>query len=82
MGVRIIQADSNYNGETCAVLYDSVSETAFGPTFEDGDEAQAFLDWMDADDDPRRYSSAVLHDMYNEFRKHKEEQAKEEQNAE
>lgn len=47
MGVRITGQEGR------VALYDSVSGFAFGPTFEDEDEAQAFLEWWEANGDGR-----------------------------
>jgi hypothetical protein len=62
MGVRILQGDKSHDG---AVLYCSVSMWAFGPVFEDEDEAQQFLNWLDVD--PRKLSEPELHVKYLEF---------------
>jgi hypothetical protein len=45
MGVRIINDPSDRNDYAC--LYDSVSMTAFGPVFDDAEEADDFLEWYD-----------------------------------
>lgn len=59
MGVRILETENN------AVLYCSTSMWAFGPLFEDADEAQAFLDWLGAD--PRLLADGHLAEKYSEF---------------
>jgi len=50
MGVRTLQGvdGGDSNGKAC--LYDSVTGFAFGPVFENQDEAQDFLDWWDVAD--------------------------------
>ena len=74
MGVRILENQR----EGMAVLYDSVSETAFGPIFRDwdpdgqsmtafaGEVAEAFLSYLS--EDARTYDAAVLMDEYGHFR--------------
>lgn len=48
MGVRIIEGI--LDGTTdAAVLVDSCSSTAFGPLFDDADEAHGFLAWLGID---------------------------------
>lgn len=42
MGVHITADESK------VALFDSVSGMAFGPVFNDSDEAQGFLDWLKA----------------------------------
>lgn len=74
MGVRILQGDGTYDG---AVLYCSTTMWAFGPVFEDREQAQAFLDWLDPTD-PRRLSDAELEAKYGDFLVYKDERAKEE----
>lgn len=69
-------------GDRKACLYDSVTDTAFGPIFTgDGfddaeQEAEAFCRWLPkanaADhrtDDPRWYSAEALMAMYRSFRR-------------
>lgn len=43
MGLRIINDPSDANSYAC--FYDSVSMTAFGPVFDDSQEADDFLEW-------------------------------------
>jgi len=68
MGVRILSSD-----EDGAVIYDSVSMTAFGPVFEDQDEADEFLTWLHVD--ARSLSDAALRDKVAEFRSREEDAA-------
>ena len=75
MGVRIIE--SNSPTDSYAVIYCSVSMTAFGPVFSDAFEAEEFLEWLP--EDARRYSSNELDCKYAEFREHREELEKEEE---
>lgn len=63
MGVRILESDKDG-----AVLYCSVSMWAFGPVFEDGDKAQAFLDWLETD--ARRLSDSELASRHSEWMIH------------
>jgi len=52
-----------------AVLYDSVTEWAFGPLFEDADDAEAFLSWLQSfhGEDPRILDEPVLKERLNEW---------------
>ena len=70
MGVRILEGNGEGDSRG-AVLYCSVTDWAFGPLFEDGEQAQAFLDWLA--DDPRIFSERELEAKYNEFLRHCEE---------
>ena len=64
MGVRITDLET-------VALYDSVTETAFGPTFERESEAQAFLDWLrEGDDiDARKIPEKSLINLLERFRR-------------
>lgn len=66
MGCRIIEGNGTGDSGRYAVLYCSVSMTAFGPVFSDYDEAEAFLAWHK--DDPRRLSGEGIRDAYVAFR--------------
>lgn len=57
------------NGRPCAVLVCTTSGEAFGPTFEDADEVEAFLDWLGTD--PRK-SDRYLSNRRDEFRRERE----------
>jgi hypothetical protein len=59
MGVRIISDD---NG---AVIYCSTSMRAFGPVFQDHDEAQKFLEWLPSD--ARLLTQNELSHKYSDF---------------
>ena len=67
MGVRII-GDDDY-----AAIYDSVTMTAFGPVFNDADEAERFLQWLPSD--ARGYGDSELHDKVSDFRDMEEQKA-------
>lgn len=69
MGVRIVEGMADGTKQV-AVLYDSVTGTAFGPLFEDADEAQAFLESLATHrkSDARMYSSAELAQILFEWR--------------
>jgi len=66
MGVRILYDSEREH----ACLYDSVTEFAFGPLFEDEDEAEQFLRWLEAHDgrDARRLSDDDMINMVHAFR--------------
>ena len=63
MGVRILE--DHTSGD--AVLYCSTSMWAFGPIFENHDEAQGFLDWL-RPVDPRTLSDKDLEAYVSTFR--------------
>lgn len=68
MGVRIIEGfKDGTRHDTCAVIYCSTTNWAFGPVFEDSDEAQAFLDSLEQD--ARKYSDSELEKLYGDFRR-------------
>ena len=77
MGVKVISAHS------VAVLYDSVTDIAFGPVIYDKENmdaeaaALAFLEWLPLD--ARRYSPKELSDKYCEWITEQDIQAKNEQ---
>ncbi len=62
MGCRILQGDNTGDSQG-AVLYCSNTMIAFGPVFNDRDQAQRFCEWLDqTDSDPRddpRFLSAI-----------------------
>ena len=64
MGVRITDLQT-------VALYDSVTGTAFGPTFGRESEAQAFLDWLrEGDDiDARKIPEKSLINLLERFRR-------------
>ena len=64
MGIRIIE--SNSDTDSYAVLYCSTSMWAFGPVFEDAEQAEAFLDWF-RPDDPRILTDAEWETEYAKF---------------
>lgn len=77
MGVRILGAD---NGDG-ACLYDSVTMWAFGPIFEDADQAKAFLDWLPPSVDARMFSDKELEQKHADFLQHLEDKEGEEDEA-
>ena len=60
MGVRVID-----NGRGEAAFYCSTAMWAFGPVFEDEEEARAFLAWLSTD--PRKVPESELEAKYYEF---------------
>ncbi len=72
MGCRIIEGfEGGCADTTVAVLFCSTTGWAFGPLFEDLEDAQSFLDWLSAreDRDPRNLPDHELGDYFKEFRK-------------
>lgn len=68
MGCRVIVGkEESGNGPGCAVLYCSVSGTAFGPLLDNEFEAAGFIGWLK--EDPRWYTDGDLVDKLAEFRK-------------
>lgn len=59
MSVRISDAEH-------VALYDSVTGTAFGPTFMSESDAADFLDWLEVD--PRGLAAWVLGDCFEAWR--------------
>lgn len=59
MAIRIIE------GTDYAVLYCSTSMWAFGPVFEDADQAREFLEFVPGD--PRLLSDTTLEGYYSQF---------------
>ena len=74
MGVRIMEGNREGDSQG-ACLYCSTTMWAFGPIFEDGDQALAFCDWLITD--PRSLSDSQLERKYSEFLEYLEEKAKE-----
>lgn len=52
-----------------AALYDTVTETAFGPTFDDKWDAEDFLEWFDKnyETDLRKQSNADIRALKEEW---------------
>lgn len=71
MGVRILNGDGRGDSRG-AVLYDSVSGWAFGPLFDDVDDAEAFLSTLT--DDARALTDTELRTAYAKFEYAKEAQ--------
>ena len=69
MGVRIIEGREPWDG---ACLYCSTAMWAFGPIFENGEQAQAFLDWLGTID-PRLLRDDELTNKYSDFLTYLEE---------
>jgi hypothetical protein len=69
MGVRTIEGFKDGDrDDTCALMYDSVSGWAFGPTFKDADEVEDFLSFVarEADGkDPRSMDDPELQRLHN-----------------
>ena len=69
MGVRILEGD--YDGTTSgAVFVDSVTEWAFGPIFDNEQEAELFLSWHQQEFGKcvRRATQPQLADRFAQFR--------------
>lgn len=63
MGVRITDSET-------VALYDSVSGFAFGPTFDDEEQAQDFCDWWHTYDDAvdlRRLTDRELEEAHSRW---------------
>lgn len=63
MGIRIIE--SNSDTDSYAVLYCSTSMWAFGPVFEDREQAEEFLKFVPGD--PRLLDDVTLEGYYSQF---------------
>jgi len=62
MGVRITD-------EQHVAIFDSVSGTAFGPTFSSSSSAQDFLDWLPrSEGDPRDMRETRLMQLFDRWR--------------
>lgn len=81
MGCRIAEfKECGLDGDDRAVLFDSVTETVFGPIIESVDEAAVFLCWLAESSkwrgkdtvagrgDPRGMKDGDVHEAYSEFR--------------
>jgi hypothetical protein len=68
VSVRVIREgiDEAGNGPL-GILYDSVTNWAFGPVFDSGDEAEAFLEYLGARD-PRAMNDTEIEEAVAEFR--------------
>jgi hypothetical protein len=66
LGVRILEGSEIGDG---VCLYCSVTMWAFGPIFEDRDEAQQFLDWgfPEGSRDPRDLSDGEMRLKWEDF---------------
>ena len=81
MGVRIMyDSDAEHTGR--AALYDSVTETAFGPLFMNPDEAQELLDWLGDGKDPRAMTALELDNHHTDWLAEKEDAKEEEEDEE
>lgn len=75
MSIRIIE--SNSDTDSYAVLYCSTSMWAFGPVFEDAEQAEEFLKWLIVD--PRGLEDRELERKYWEFRETREKEEEEDE---
>ena len=71
MGISILEGDYDGRGVTRAVMVCNTTDRAFGPLFDDHDEAQGFLDWHEAQgySDPRTVNDDELDNRYIRYRK-------------
>jgi len=72
MTVGIIDGEfAGWSDHKCAVLYDTVTDWAFGPIFENSDIADAFLDYLLENNlgSPRSMRDTDLKNHYHEFLK-------------
>lgn len=61
--------DENMSARVGIALYDSVTDTAFGPVFADAASAEEFLSWcLENHDDPRRLDASDLEDLVVQWR--------------
>ena len=67
MSVQILEGDRN------ACLYCNTSDWAFGPLFEDADQAERFLKWLPEAPDVRLYTDKQLEKLYYDFKKKEDE---------
>lgn len=69
MGCRIMVGREDGTEREMAVMFDSVTGWAFGPTFHSGEMAMAFARWVEsAGTDPRVLTDAGLRRDHREFR--------------
>lgn len=66
MGCRILQGDGSTIDSVGAVLYCSTAGWAFGPVFDDREQAERFIEWL-APRDPRSVDRRVLEVSYRRF---------------
>jgi hypothetical protein len=71
MGVRIMAGDGVGDSQG-ACLYCSTSGTAFGPIFEDRDDAEGFLEWYGHGTDVRLLDDDVLRNKMHDWHEYKE----------
>ena len=73
MGVHIIEGHEPGSDRTMAVLFCSTSGIAFGPVFDDADDASRFLEWLDeiqkVPRDPRSLGNTELMAYYEHYLK-------------
>ena len=67
MGCRIITGTLDDGKTETAVMYCSTTMWAFGPVFENYEQALDFINWLSGD--PRSYDSAHLEGHYEEWLK-------------
>jgi len=72
MGVRIFvgHEEGTDRGREQAILFCSTTDWAFGPLFDDAEEAQWFLEWLGTD--PRSLKDSVLEAKVSQFRRDRE----------
>jgi len=63
MSVQILE------GKTHACLFCNTTDWAFGPLFDDAEQARRFLRWLPEIPDPRRYNDKELEELHFEFTK-------------
>jgi hypothetical protein len=68
MGCRILE--DREDGFAC--MYDSVTMTAFGPVFDDGQQLENFMAWLGPDTDPRKLDDNELSALLAKFLEHEE----------
>jgi len=74
MCVRILEGVDHDGAEVRAVLFDSVTGTAFGPLFRSRDEAEEFLKYLEwCSVDARRLGQVMLDESVTAFREREEE---------
>ncbi len=67
MGVRIWEGTLDGGRREAAGLYCSTTDWAFGPLFDDYEEADAFLEYLPCD--PRSIKDSDLEDHFGAFKK-------------
>lgn len=69
MGCRIMVGNEEGTEREMAVMFDSVTGWAFGPTFSSGEVCEAYMRWLaSAGTDPRELTDAAQRRHHDEFR--------------